>query len=203
MRKVTQGMLLFLFLLSLAGCTMSSSEDADLAQGKIAPTVLTESAQDVFDAFGMRDTSQMLSFNAPAGARSVEISVYRLGTNGTWASIGGGGLSLDDGQTQNAELSGTFAMQLREHYSMDIFVRCSGLYTFQTDEIVLDQQIVSSLKGFLRDQQEITLNTEIPVALLVYDDGTAMDSYSLQDYFESDGFAGMDLVQAVTLEFLD
>ena len=66
MRKVTQGMLLFLFLLSLAGCTMSSSEDADLAQGKIAPTVLTESAQDVFDAFGMRDTSQMLSFNAPA-----------------------------------------------------------------------------------------------------------------------------------------
>jgi len=49
--------------------------------------------------------------------------------------------------------------------------------------------------------QGIEMDKEIPVAIMVYDSGTIMRSYSLQDYFEPSKFEGMDLVQVVTLTF--
>lgn len=47
------------------------------------------------------------------------------------------------------------------------------------------------------------MNKEIPVALMVYDSGTSMSGYSLQDYFDPSVFDGMDFVQVVTLTFTD
>jgi hypothetical protein len=58
-----------------------------------------------------------------------------------------------------------------------------------------------SMKGFLQEFQRIEMDKEIPVAFMVYDSGTIMRSYSLQDYFEPSKFEGMDLVQVVTLTF--
>ena len=68
---------------------------------------------------------------------------------------------------------------------------------------LLDGEEMASVKGFLQEFQPIAMNTEIPVALMVYDSGTSMKSYTLQDYFEPSKFDGMDLVQVVTLEFSD
>ncbi len=38
---------------------------------------------------------------------------------------------------------------------------------------------------------------------MVYDSGTSVQSYSLQDYFEPSKFSEVDLVQVVTLTFTD
>lgn len=58
-----------------------------------------------------------------------------------------------------------------------------------------------STKEFLQEFQKIEMDKEIPVALMVYDSGTIISSYLLQDYFEVSKFEGMDLVQVVTLTF--
>ncbi len=58
-----------------------------------------------------------------------------------------------------------------------------------------------SMKGFLQEFPRIEIDKEIPIAFMVYDSGTIMRSYSLQDYFEPSIFEGMDLVQVVTLIF--
>ncbi|MDE6220383.1 MAG: hypothetical protein K2G51_08170, partial [Lachnospiraceae bacterium] len=69
--------------------------------------------------------------------------------------------------------------------------------------VVPDQKIVGSTRSFLDSFQDIALNTEIPIAVMVYDSGTRMQSYTPQDYFEPSKFEEMDLVQVVTLEFSD
>ena len=203
MKKVWKCLLVACLLFSLTGCSKASTNSHVAAQGEIAPYLLTESGQRVLDAFGMRDTAQIISFQAPEDACSMQVHVYRLGQDGTWESIGGGGLSMDTEEALDTPLAGTFAMQLGENYGIDIFIQCAGFYTFQTDAITLEQKMISSTKGFFQDAQEIVLDTEIPVAFMVYDSGTKMPSYTLQDYFEPARFEGMDLVQMVTLEFSD
>jgi len=56
-------------------------------------------------------------------------------------------------------------------------------------------------KKILQEFQRIEMDNEIPIAFMVYDSGTIMRSYSLQDYFKPSIFEGMDLVQVVTLTF--
>ena len=55
--------------------------------------------------------------------------------------------------------------------------------------------------GFLEEFREMELDEEAPVAVMAYDSGTRMRSFSTEDYFEPSKFEGIDLVQAVTLEF--
>ena len=55
----------------------------------------------------------------------------------------------------------------------------------------------------MKEAQKIELGKEIPVSVLVYDNGNSMRSYTTEDYFEPEKFKYMDLVQAVTLEFSD
>src|SRR5690606_31936681 len=94
-------------------------------------------------------------------------------------------------------------MQLKENYAIDFNINASGRASYKTDEIVLDTETMASTKGFLQKFQKIELNKEMPVAIMVYDSGTSMRSYSLQDYFDPSKFEGMDLVQVVTLTFTD
>ena len=55
----------------------------------------------------------------------------------------------------------------------------------------------------MKEACKIELGKEIPVSVLVYDNGNSMRSYTTEDYFEPEKFKDMDLVQAVTLEFSD
>lgn len=98
-------------------------------------------------------------------------------------------------------MSGTFNLQLKENHAIDFNINSSGRASFKTDEIILDTETMASAKGFLQEYQEIEIDKEISVALIVYDSGTVMRSYSLEDYFEPAKFEGMDLVQVVTLMF--
>ena len=67
----------------------------------------------------------------------------------------------------------------------------------------MEQEPLGSTKGYLAEFRPIELNEEIPLAIMVYDSGTSMRSYTPQDYYDTSAFEDMDLAQAVTVRFSD
>lgn len=201
MKRVFSIMLLLSIMVTLAACSSEFDLPKTLDKEGIAPYELSESEKYILQSFNMDGTSQIISFNAPKATIALNVNVYRLEEDETWSSIGGGGISIGTDRKPIDQLTGTFTMQLKENYSVDFVINAGGLASYKTDEILLDNEITASVKGFLQEFQDITINNEIPVALMVYDSGTSIRSYSLQDYFEPSKFQGMDLVQVVTLEF--
>ena len=173
-----------------------------LTKEGIQPYNLSESEKDLLRSFGIEEeNSQIIYFNAPKEAIAMDINVYKLGDDKKWEMIGGGGISIGKEREPIEQLAGTLAMQLRENHVIYFNINCGGRASFKTDEIILDTETMMSMKGFLQEFQRIEMDKEIPVAFMVYDSGTIMRSYSLQDYFEPSKFEGMDLVQVVTLTF--
>lgn len=78
---------------------------------------------------------------------------------------------------------------------------CEGRVSFASEALVPEKEITASIKGFLEEFQHAELNREIPIALLAYDSGTSMSSYSLDAFFDPSVFEDIDIVQAVTVEF--
>ncbi len=205
MKRLISAVLLIMTVVMLGACSSETDGVKRLSKEGIAPYELSESEKYLLRSFGMEGTSQIIAFHAPKEAISLEVNVYRLGDDETWDIVGGGGLSIGTNREPIDQLIGTFTMQLRENYVVDFSVDAGGRVSYKSDEILLDSKMMISQwqRCFLWEFQEIALNTEIPVAIMVYDDGTSMRTYCMQDYFEPSKFAGMDLVQAVTLEFTD
>lgn len=203
MKRFISAILLIMMIVTLSACSSKTDSPKLLSKEGIAPYELSESEKYILQSFGMDGTSQIIAFNAPKEAISLNVNVYRLGDDETWSNVGKGGISIGTDREPIDQLTGTFTMQLRENYAIDFIINAGGRASYKTDEIVLNSETMASIKVFLQEFQDITINTEIPVALMVYDSGTSMRSYSLQDYFEPSKFAGMDLVQVVTLEFSD
>ena len=203
MKKIITTLLMVVMMLSLASCSEKSNSIRTLDKEGIAPYALSEEGEYILQSFGMNDTSQIISFKAPKEAITVNVKVYRLEDSKKWSPIGGSAISIGEDREPVEQLEGTFAMQLQENYVIDFHINCAGRMSSQSEEIVFDSESMASTKAFLQEFQEIKLNTEIPVALMVYDSGTSMRSHSLQDYFEPTEFEGMDLVKVVTLEFSD
>lgn len=196
-------LLFFVFMVMLTACSSTTDSPKVLTKEGISPYELSENEKYILQCFDIDDTSQIISFNAPQEAIALNVNAYRLEGGEKWNNIGGGGISLGTDRKPVDKLTGTFTMQLKDHYTINFVVNTAGKVSYQTDDILLDSEVNASVIGFLQEFQEITMNTEIPVALMVYDGGTSMRSYSLQDYFEPSKFDGMDLVQVVTLEFAD
>ncbi|MDC7286328.1 hypothetical protein NXH76_00800 [Blautia schinkii] len=188
---------------ALTACSGIGGSSKELTKEGIAPYELSDSEKNLFISFGMLDTSQIISFKAPKEAITLNANVYQLDKNGTWEMTGHGAMSIGKEREPVDQLSGLFTMQLRDHFAIDFNFNCAGLASYKTDEIEYDIENFASTKGFLQEFQKIELNTEMPVAIMVYDSGTSMQSYTPQDYFEPSKFKDMDLVQAVTLEFTD
>lgn len=185
----------------LTACAGSGELPRLPAKEGVAPYELSESEQYILEAFDMAGTSQILSFKAPEAAVALHINVCRLEEGGTWDRIGGGSILLGADRKPEDRLAGTFTMRLEEDHGMALTVTTRGRAAFRTEGMGGGEMMSATL--FLQEFQEIALNTELPVALLVYDSGTSMRSFSMEDYFEPAKFADMDLVQAVTLEFSD
>ena len=99
--------------------------------------------------------------------------------------------------------SGTFSMILRDDYSIDFRIceNAGASYSSSFKAPQIDFTQTASLTGFLLESENIELDREIPVALMVYDEGYSLKSFALQDYFSPEKFEGMDLVRVVTLKF--
>ncbi len=205
MKKLIMAILVFILMLTLL---VAGSRKSDLPRilkkEGIAPYELSESEKYILQSFNMMGNSQIISFNAPKEAITLNFNVYCLREDGEWDSIGGGGISLGVDRRPNDHLTGTVTMQLREDYVIDFIINNAGTKaSYKTETIPLDNEIMASSIGFLQEFQSIKINTEIPIALMVYDSGMSMRSYALQDYFEPSKFKDMDLVQVVVLEFSD
>lgn len=203
MRKSFSAVILFIMLLAFVACSSNGDVPKNLNEEGIAPYSLSESEKYILQSFSMAGNSQIISFNAPKEATALNVNVYRLEDGEKWVSTGGGAISIDPDETPSDRLAGTFTMQLKENYAIEFNINSNGLAAYKTDEVLLDSEVIASVKGFLQEFQSIEINREIPVALMIYDSGTAMRSYALQDFFEPAKFKDLDLVQVVTLEFSD
>ena len=167
------------FLLSMLLTACSAAPDS----AELVPYDLSEKEQFVLETFGMLESSQLLSFHAPEEAITLRVHVYQMLSGGAWEETGGGATSI------GAE----------RELGIDFHIRCAGLASYQTDAV--DLSAAARAVYLLTDAREITMETEIPVALMVYESDAAMPAYCLEDYFEPSRFDGRELVQAVTLEF--
>lgn len=195
--------LVFAIITTLVGCSNNPDAPKLLTEEGIAPYELSESEKYILESFGMKNNSQIISFHAPRDGITLNVNVYRLEGNTNWSNIGGGAVSIGTDREPIEQLIGTFTMQLRENYAIDFIVNAGGIGSYKTGEILLDTEPMASFKGFLEEFQKIEINKEIPIALMVYDSGTSMKAYALEDYFTPSKFEGMDLVQVVTLTFSD
>lgn len=203
MKRVISVGLVFGLMMTLTACSGYSDGPEFLDKEGIAPYELSKSNEYVLQSYGLNDISQIISYHAPKEALSLNVNVYRLEAGGKWGDIGGGSVSIGIDRKPSDQLTGTLTMQLKDNYAVDFHINGNGVFFWTTDEILIDSEAMVSSVGFLQDFQEIEINKEIPVALMVYDSGMNMQSYSLQDYFEPTKFEGMDLVQMVTVEFSD
>ena len=195
--------LIFTIVTALVACSNKTDSPKLLTKEGIIPYELSKSEKYILQSFGMEGNSQIISFHAPKDAITLNVNVYRLENGETWSNIGVGAISIGTDRVPAEQLTGTFTMQLKENYAIDFNINASGRASYRTDEIILDAETMVSTKGFLQEFQKVEINKEIPVALMVYDSGTSIRSYSLQDYFDPSKFDGMDLVQVVTLTFTD
>ena len=129
-------------------------------------------------------------------------------TGGGSIGLGQGGISQGQsgeagaaGNVSEGALEGTFALELGKDYTVSFRINSQGTASYETEPIFLEKEIVGSAVGFLEEFREMELDEEAPVAVMAYDSGTRMRSFSTEDYFEPSKFEGIDLVQAVTLEF--
>ena len=195
--------LIFAIAMTLVACSNKTDIPKPLTKEGVAPYELTESEKHILQSFGMEDNSQIISFHAPEEAITLNVNVYKLEGGENWSSVGGGAISIGTEREPAKQLTGTFTMQLKENFAIDFNINTSGRASYKTDEILLDTELMALTKGFFQEFQKIEINKEIPIALMVYDSGTSMRSYSLQDYFDPSKFDGMELVQVVTLTFTD
>lgn len=183
-----------------AGDSWGQGENPALGDGAV-PTDRGESQLLQYFQLG-RPVPRILSFRAPEAARSVQVHVYRL-KGEVWEETGGGGMSLgEDGPAK--VLKGVFTMTLEEGYDVafNLILENGGMAAYTADGGGAGAGEMRMWQiAFSGNLAPIALGEEIPVALMVYDGGTQMRSFQVGDYFSPAVLEGMDLVQAVTLEF--
>lgn len=194
--------LLFMFLLIVSTLLLSACSNIDHPKVGIAPYTLSESDEYLLEAFGLINNSQLISFNAPKEAKALFIHIYSLDESGDWQEVNfGGGISIGNKTEPMNHLEGTFAMTLNDNHTIDFTLNSNGRFSSNVELANLDFNIKVCAKAFLTDFQKIEINQEIPVAIMVFDNGASMRSFSVDSYFEPDIFEGMNSVQAVTLTF--
>lgn len=203
MKKTLSLIFLLTASAALTACSGIGGSSTELTKEGVSQYELSENEKKLLQAFGMADTSQILSFKAPKEAITLNANVYKLGDDGIWEMTGNGSIYIGDKRDTIEQLSGLFTMQLKDNYVVDFNINCGGRASFTSDEILPDKETMISSTTFMQEFQKIELNEEIPVAIMVYDSGSSIQGFSPIDYFEPSKFKDMDLVQAVTLEFSD
>ena len=184
-------------LLLLPGCSGSAEPKPE-----IAPYAFTEETQSVLEIFGMADTAALFTFQGPEEAITLRLRVETLGEDGTWREDDVGGTSIGEDRTPEERLSGALALELREDRGLDFHIRSGGLAAYRTEAPALETEPTASAWVFLPESRDLPLNEKVPVALLLWSGG-ALPACSLEDYWDPSRLAGLDLVQAVTVEFTD
>lgn len=193
--------ILIFIIVTLAGCKKNDERTRQLTDEGIAPYELSDDEKYILQSFGMIGKSQIISFRASNKVKSLMINVYKLENGESWSSIGSNGIGIERGSDE--QLKGNITMLIKDKYAFDFNINATGRFTFKTEEIIIDNELIASTIVFLQEFQQIEINKEIPIALMVYDSSTSMKTYSLQDFFTPSKFKEKDLVQVVTITFSD
>ena len=185
-------------ILVLSACSNNTGTPNLLSKEGIAPYELSEQEAYLLNSLGISSNTKLFSSKAPKAAKSLSVNVYVLDEH-TWKVVDGGQISLDKESLERLE--GLFTMMLKDNYAIDFSINTKGRASYETKELNVDFDMISSSKGFLEDFQLIEMNKEIPVAIMMYDSGTSMRSHNVSDFFSPSKFGDVDLVQAVTLTF--
>lgn len=203
MKRFLALVLIIIMTMVFTACSKDTSIPEVPDSEGIAPYELSERDKYLLQLLALEGDVNIISFKAPIATKSLIVQAYLLDENGTWSTVGKGQVLLGQDASPEARLEGTFAMLLKDNYAIDMHINTRGRASFRTKPLDVDYEIMASAKGFLKDFQRIELNKEIPVAIMVYDSGTSIRSYSMESFFSPSEFHGMGLVQAVTLTFSD
>ena len=202
MRKII-AVMLCVCVLAFAGCSnMEDTTDKDTAvQGAkylekegIAPYELSEGEEYILNVMNIKKDALLVSYNATENSKMLMVRVYAL-NDGQWDETGNLAFVIADDNKQ-----GTISIMEKDNYVLELSTISASAKSEMIDD---DNEYIRSQKTVINDFQNIELNKEIPVAIYINDSDTAGVSIELSEFSDPSNFEGIDLVRAVTFEFMD
>lgn len=203
MKKLFALILSIAIMSTLFGCSFKSGEEKTINKEGVYPYELSERDTYLLESLDLENDVNLISFKAPQKAKSLEARSYVLNENGQWDMVSNLHILSEDNDDSQSELEGTFSMLLKDGYSIDMHITAKGKFSQKGSPLEIKIENLASSRGFLTEYEEIELNKEIPVAIMIYDNGTSMKTYNMDDFYSPSTFEGMDLVQAITLTFTE
>lgn len=190
-------------VLAFAGCsnTEDTTDKDTAAQGAkylekegIAPYDLSEGEGYILDVMNIKKDALLVSYNATENSKMLMVRVYNL-NDGQWDETGNLAFVIADDNKQ-----GTISIMEKDNYVLELSTISASAKSEKIDD---EDQYVQSQKAVINDFQNIELNKEIPVAIYINDSDTAGVPIELSEFSDPSNFEGIDLVRAVTFEFMD
>jgi len=201
MRKII-AVMLCVCVLAFAGCsnTEDTTDKDTAAQGAkylekegIAPYDLSEGEEYILDVMNIKKDTLLVSYNATENTKMLMVRVYNL-NDGQWDEIGNLAFVIADDNKH-----GTISIMEKDNYVLELSTISASAKSEKIDE----NEYVQSQKTVINDFQNIELNKEMPVAIYINDSDTAGVPIELSEFSDPSNFEGIDLVRAVTFEFMD
>lgn len=190
-------------VLAFAGCSNTEdTTDKDTAsQGAkylekegIAPYDLSEGEEYILNVMNIKKDALLVSYNATENTKMLMVRVYNL-NDGQWDEIGNLTFVIADDNKH-----GTISIMEKDNYVLELSTISASAKSEKIDD---ENEYVQSQKTVINDFQNIELNKEIPVAIYINDSDTAGVPIELSEFSDPSNFEGIDLVRAVTFEFMD
>ena len=202
MKKII-AVMLCVCVLAFAGCsnTEKTTDKDTAAQGAkylekegIAPYDLSDGEEYILNVMNIKKDALLVSYNATENSKMLMVRVYNL-NDGQWDETGNLAFVIADDNKQ-----GTISIMEKDNYALEL----SAISASTKSEMIDDEnEYVQSQKVVINDFQNIELNKEIPVAIYINDSDTAGVPIELSEFSDPSNFEGIDLVRAVTFEFMD
>lgn len=202
MRKII-AVMLCVCVLAFAGCsnTEDTTDKDTAAQGAkylekegIAPYDLSEGEEYILNVMNIKKDALLVSYNATENSKMLMVRVYNL-NDGQWDEIGNITFVIADDNKH-----GTISIMEKDNYVLELSTISASAKSEKIDD---ENEYVQSKKTVINDFQNIELNKEIPVAIYINDSDTAGVPIELSEFSDPSNFEGIDLVRAVTFEFMD
>lgn len=202
MRKII-AVMLCVCVLAFAGCsnTEDTTDKDTAAQGAkylekegIAPYDLSEGEEYILNVMNIKKDTLLVSYNATENTKMLMVRVYNL-NDGQWDEIGNLAFVIADDNKH-----GTISIMEKDNYVLELSTISASAKSEKIDD---ENEYVQSQKTVINDFQNIELNKEIPVAIYINDSDTAGVPIELSEFSDPSNFEGIDLVRAVTFEFMD
>lgn len=202
MRKII-AVMLCVCVLAFAGCsnTEDTTDKDTAAQGAkylekegIAPYDLSEGEEYILNVMNIKKDALLVSYNATENTKMLMVRVYNL-NDGQWDEIGNLAFVIADDNKH-----GTISIMEKDNYVLELSTISASAKSEKIDD---ENEYVQSQKTVINDFQNIELNKEMPVAIYINDSDTAGVPIELSEFSDPSNFEGIDLVRAVTFEFMD